>query len=103
MHVHNLDDLAGRLVNLALAAILVLRLFLLGGCMLGSLIAVRSHHRLKSLVRLERIQNELLLGLLLLLVDQRSALTPRNLLIACSQNPKAQYGHNTLSKMSKSR
>ena len=85
MHVDDFDDLAGRFINLALAAILILLLVLIGGrSSLRSLVAVGADLGLEGLVGLEWIGDELLLVLLLALValvDERSTLAPHLLII----------------------
>ena len=91
MHVDNLDDLSRSLIDLALATVLVLRLVLLCGGLLRSLVAIRSHHRLERLVSLVGIRDKLLLlwlalalflHLLLLSINERPALAPNDIIIA---------------------
>ena len=83
MHVDNFDDLAGRFIDLTLAAVLILLLVLSSGRgTLRSLVAVRAHHGLEGLVGLEGIHDELLLCLLLIvLVDNRSTLAPHHWIV----------------------
>ena len=49
MHVHDFDDLAGRLIDVVAAVVVVLILFLLGRLLRG-LEAISTHHSLEGLV-----------------------------------------------------
>ena len=49
MNIHNLDDLAGSLIDLIVAIVFVL-IIIVSGCNLGLVVTISSHHSLEMLV-----------------------------------------------------
>ena len=77
MHIDDFDDFSGSLVNLTLATIFILFLFLLvSSCGLGCLIPIISDLVLKRFVSFEWICDQLTLpfALFLIMIDNWSAL-----------------------------